>query len=197
MSTVKTGLGLLLLLLAAQAFAADNTVFGLPLGEPLSVPECARSSYGYVVITDKICFERLFEKEHARGSIVSETVSIRFPISELPSIVNGTSMLALVLNGRLEGIGFNTHGVSDQEIVLSALKKKYGEPKVFLPHTVQNLMGASFKVFTALWQLPNIVVTFQSTTGEIDAGLVNIDTKIGSQYRTERLKELTGGQRKL
>lgn len=193
----KAVVALLLLPVSAVTYAADNSVFGLQLGQPLGIPECVKDIGGYPGVTDKICFERLAPRQHETGPVVSDTIRIRFPMLSLPSYVNGSAIIGQVLNGRLEGTGFNTHGVLDQDVALDALKEKYGAPDTYSPTTVQNGMGATFKVFVATWQTADVVVTFRSTTGKTNSGLVNIDTKLGNEWRAARLKELMGGGRKL
>lgn len=190
-------LAVLLLLCGSKIAVADTLVFGIPLGEELAIPECAKTSYGYAPGTDKVCFERVFGKEKDTGPVVNETVSIKFPINELPQIIKGASISGLIIDGKLEGIGFNTAGVRTAKMVLEKLKEKYGEPDVFLPRTVTNRMGAAFDTFSAGWTLPELVILYQGILGDLDTGLVNIDTKKGSDHRSKKLRELTKDKRPL
>jgi hypothetical protein len=181
----------------SNAYADDITVFGIPLGQDLSLPECAKASYGYRIGTNQTCVERLFEREKQTGPILTETVRIRFPIAESPAIVSGGVLIGRVIDGKLEGIGFNTMGTQNADTVLARLREKYGEPKVFQPRVVKNRLGASFDAFDAAWSGQNIEVRFQSVSGSLDSGLVNIDTKKGSDDRSKALKELTKDKRPL
>lgn len=181
----------------SNAYADDITIFGIPLGQDFSLPECAKASYGYDIGTNQTCFERLFAREKQTGPIVTETVKIRFPIAKSPAIVNGGELIGRVIDGKLEGVGFNTMGIRNADIVLARLKEKYGEPEVFLPHVVKNRLGASFDVFDAAWSGQNIEVLFQSVSGSLDSGLVNVDTKKGSEDRSKALEELTKDKRPL
>jgi hypothetical protein len=173
------------------------TVFGLALGQDFSLPECKKSSYGYSIATDYVCYERLFGKEKLSHPIVTETVMVRFPISESPSIAKGGVINVRIIDGKLEGIAFNTMGTRDADVVLGKLKEKYGEPKVFIPKTVQNRLGASFDAFDAAWSRPDLQVLFQSVSSSLDSGLVTIDTKKGSDDRSKILRELTKDKRPL
>lgn len=183
--------------LFSVTYADDMAAFGLALGQDFSLPECKKESYGYSIGTDHVCFERLFGKEKQSDPIVTETVRVRFPITESPSIVKGGEIIARVIDGKLEGLGFNTMGTRNADVVLNKLKEKYGEPKVFIPHTVKNRLGASFDAFNVGWSGPNLQVLFQSVSGSLDSGLVHIDTKKGSEDRSKAIKELTKDKRPL
>lgn len=167
------------------------TVFGLPLGAQLSIPECDKKSYGYSIGTSKTCFERLSDKKTETSPVCNETVSIRFPTTKSPNIVKGSSLLALIIGGRLEGIGFNTYGYSSQDRDLAILVEKFGNPGLKVPQTVSNRLGAHFETFSADWSKPNVQITFEPVAGNLDSGLVNIDTTEGSEYRKKKLQELT------
>ena len=175
----------------STVYADDMTVFGISLGQEFSLPECAKASYGYRIGTKQVCFERLFEKEKLAGPIVTDSVRIRFPLADSPAIVTGAVLIGRVIDGKLEGVGFNTIGTRNADTVLDRLKEKYGEPNVFLPRVVQNRLGASFDAFDAAWSGQNLEVHFQSVMGSLDSGLVIIDTKKGSEDRSRALKELT------
>jgi hypothetical protein len=178
----------------SNAVAADQTVFGIQLGEPLSLPECERTGSGYSLLVKAVCFESL---SAIPSSEEMRTIRIRFPLNDSPNLVSGGVLLAQVIGGRLEGVGFNTAGLRNQEAALTALKQKYGEPRALVPKTVKNRLGASFETFDALWETPEIQVTFQSVASSLDSGLVNIDTRKGKEVRDRRLKELLKDRRPL
>lgn len=177
--------------LLSHAYADETTVFGIPLGQDFSLPECKKKSYGYSIGTDQICFERISGKEKETGPIITESVMVRFPITEAPAIVKGNVLLARVIDGKLEGLAFDTMGIRNADIVLAKLKEKFGEPKVVLPGTVKNRLGASFETYDVAWSVQNIVVLFKSVTGSLDSGLVHIDTRKGSEDRSRAIKEIT------
>lgn len=186
------------LLCANSAHADDEmSAFGLALGQDFSVPECTKASYGYSIGTNHVCFEWLFGAEKESQPIVTKTVLVRFPIIDSPSIVKGGSLLARVIDGKLEGLSFNTLGTRNANNVLSKLKEKYGEPTAFLPLSVKNKLGATFEAFAASWHRPNLKVFFNSVSGSLDSGVVQIDTKKGSDDRSKEIKELTKDKRPL
>lgn len=181
--------------------ATDKTVFGIRLGEKFSIPECEKSKVGlqlrYKFSSDKLCFERNFNRVQESGGIINDSVIVKFPISDAPQIMSSYEMFALVLDGNLEGIGFNTAGIRNAEMVLEKLKEKYGSPSTLVPKKVQNRLGASFDAFDAVWNLQDLVVLFQSVRSSLDSGLINIDTKKGREWRDKQLKESSKDKRPL
>jgi len=174
--------------------ASDMTVFGLTLGEPLSIPECPKSGDTSYKSSATVCY-RLNAFDGDKLDDVNRYII--FPFNDSPSISKFNVVPALVLDGKLEGIGFNTNGTQNDEAVLEKLKEKYGEPTTIKRGTVQNRLGATFNKFTAIWLFSNLYVGFQSVTTKIDSGLVNIDTTKGFNYREAKLKELTKDKRPL
>lgn len=185
----RLAIAIIATLLSSLAVAPD-TVFDVALAEPFSIPECKRSSIGYEYAGKSVCFKRLFDRTKSTAPVTDETVSIVFPLSETPPLLSGNTMTGLIMEGRLEGVGFNTRGIRNQDEVLAALKAKYGEPSGFDPHKVQNRMGASFDTFNALWTTPTLDVMYQSVTTTVDSGLVTVDTKKGAAWRVEQLKAI-------
>src|SRR5687767_4273408 len=153
---------------ASPTKAVDMTVFGFSFGQPFTLPECERTSYGYKIDIRNVCFERLSDsksknrKNQALEPMVNETVKVRFPVLDGPQIVKGDGFLALILNGKLEGIGFNTLGVRNADSVLQTLKQKFGAPATVVSKKVRNVMGASFDAFHATWALSDLYITFDS-----------------------------------
>ncbi|CAN5164386.1 MAG: hypothetical protein ACR2GW_12635 [Pyrinomonadaceae bacterium] len=204
---VRLSLLLLLPLFCATASAQDMSIFGMRLGEPLTILECARDKHGYRISSDSGCYKRTsiygylndkkYDKKNPPPPLGTEHVEIHFPFSERPQIVSSVGVMALVIDSKLEGIGFNTLGITDDDSVLEKLKEKYGTPTAFIPNKVQNRMGASFEAFVASWVFPDLYVTFQSVTNKLDSGLVNIDTKKGKEHREQALKELQKDRRPL
>ena len=177
----------------AQVKTADSTVFGLRLSERFSLPECThlKKSELYLGNDTVVCFERLIassEKGKWKSPIVDETVTIRFPFGRGPALSSSDRISGQIVDGNLESIGFNTLGLTVQGATLGALKAKYGEPTKTAEETKQNALGATFDSQVAVWEFENLTVIFQGMTDRIDSGLVNVDTKKGSEYRARLLK---------
>lgn len=166
------------------------TAFNIPLGTHLTLPECGKSRYGNYSSTSQICFERMSGREMDSTPVCNEQIKIVFPIAETPDIVKGQFMLGQIIDGNLEGIGFNTLGYSSQADVLDTLKNKYGDPTAIIPRTVRNGLGASYETFTAAWQLDSAVVTFYGIMTNVNSGLVKIDTTKAEEQNRKLLEEL-------
>lgn len=194
----KKFIAFLFVCLSPTSVHADGlTIFGIPLAREISLPECARASYGYVIITSQVCIERLSPHREDGGPVVTETVFIHFPIDEVPVIVNGIKMSGRIIDGKLEGIGFNTKGVEDANMVLAQLKEKFGDADSIRPRVVRNRLGASFDVFDAEWRKQDVDILFKGVSRSLDSGLVSIETKKRKDERAKLLKELSKDRRSL
>jgi len=172
-------------------------VFGIPFGRRLQMPECNKQYGIYDLHKKSVCFERIFGKEKLTSTIENETVRITFPISDSPKIVKNGVLLGTIIDGKLEGINFNTLGVRDADQVLLKLKEKYGEPQEYLPYVEENRLGQKFNAFAALWKLDNLEVYMQSILGSVTSGLVSIDTPKAKAEKNESLKALKKDPRPL
>ena len=167
---LRLTLGLLVLWTTA-AYAADVSVFGLKLGQPLPMPECERSARGdYAEMTRQTCFQSKF-----RGG----RISIKFPYEQKPQIVAEDTIYCIVVDGILEGIQFETLGLSIANRVLTELTNKYGKPLSVQRPIIQNRMGAQFDSVDAVWHLPNLRVFFYGVMHRLDSGMVYIHTLKG------------------
>ena len=186
-----------LLMLAAYscpAAAEDMTVFGIPLGARLQIAECEKRIVGTTTVystATAVCFQRLGSQDAVQATkpIENESILIKFPVTEAPPVMSGGAAVGLVMDGNLEGVAFNTRGVDSQDQVLDVLTQKFGKPTSRVPKQVQNTLGANFDVLDARWTLPQVEILFRSVTSRVDTGLLNIDTRKGSDYRKHRLHE--------
>jgi hypothetical protein len=179
------------------AHADDLTIFGFPIAREISIPECAKTSYGYVVLTSQVCIERLSPHRDEGGPVVTETVLIHFPISEAPEIAKSLKMSGRIIDGKLEGVGFNTRGTEDANRVLAVLKEKFGEPDSIRPRVVRNRLGASFEAFDSEWKKQDVDILFESVRSSLDSGLVSIETTKRKDEKAKLLKELSKDRRPL
>ena len=195
---VSFAFGLLFLLLSNAVYAESETVFGsLSLGAALDINECPRSGRSYSLRTTDICYEKSSSRINSSNETADGTVMIRFPFSSTPSIVSGGVVVGQLIDGRLEGIGFNTRGIHNQDLVLEALTNRFGSPSAYKKRMAQNNAGASNEVFDAVWNTGTLVITYQSVTRTFDVGLVNINTKTGQAAQDSALKRLSQDKRPL
>lgn len=184
---------------------ADANVFGLmKIGEPFTLAECPSASYGgYKITVEKPCWKRIGASSDFRDkkkkkkdapttapSPMNDTVFVTFPFDEQPALSSRSEIVVLIVDGALEGLGFNTSGIGNQEYVLAKLKEKYGEPSVYKPLTLQNRLGATFDALEAVWTFDNLIVRFSSAENSLDSGLVNIDSPKGKKHREDKINEI-------
>ena len=191
--------GIMALSAVAQTKSADDTVFGMRLGEKFSIPECVRlkKSNLYAENDPAPCYERIGltwgKKTQHDSPVTNDTVTILFPFIQRPPIISGLKITAQIVDGNLESIGFNTMGLQTQDQTLSALKEKYGDPTSLAELKKQNNFGATFDSHFSVWKFEKFTVVFQGTTDRVDSGLVNIDTRKGAEYRSALLKKSQDG----
>lgn len=197
----------LVVLCPGNSQAQDMSVFGMRFGQPLTIPECAKKdkySLDYESFPAHTCYERLmtyerfasevfkrYDKKHPPPSLPplgTEEVRINYPYAERPEIAN-TTVGAILIDSKLEGISFGTRGLADANSVLERLKTKYGTSPTVVATKVQNRLGGSFDAFYAVWAFPDLRVGFHSVSGSLDKGLVIVDTTKGNEWREQRLKQ--------
>jgi hypothetical protein len=173
----------------AQSAAVD-TVFGIGLGVPLSIPECERDHIGYKVRTASVCYQ------HPLGpKDPGPHVYIEFPISERPAM--GTKHSALISDGIVDRLSFYTLGIKYQDSDLGQLTQRFGEPSFISRPSLQTAGGAKFEGINARWEKPGYVVTFKSYTKRYDEGLVELETERLIERRKKALELLRSKQRPL
>lgn len=181
---------------ATQSKEAATTVFGMHLGEKLSLPECKRLKQppsqplsGYedypVGYPSMHCFERSdAATTKPDAPLGTTTVSVFFPVGEEPQI-GGFGVLFIsgwVIEGNLETVDIRTFGVDCQDGALAQLKEKYGEPSSLREENKQNRMGAVFTAHVADWQFTNLTVSFHGIDEELNEGHILIMTNKGRAF---------------
>lgn len=190
------------ILMAVSAASTPVSVFGVEVGRPLSLSECApnesylnhvrsqsekkpsrRLSKPYLVYegpTAKPCFQR-YKNEFSAAPLSSETITIRFPFSErIPlELISKWEIQAFVRNGSVDLITFETPSYRFQEMTLAALKAKFGNPSTLEPVPLQNGFGAQSQALRAVWHpTPTVKAVFSSFAGN-DQGDFTIGTADG------------------
>lgn len=144
----------------AVAQQAPDTVFGMELNAPISIPECQfnRDSRTYTPQAGS-CYKR-DQVRNTRGKLVDaegplgdERVEIYFAYKNRPAIASG-KIWGVLKGGKLMSLGTRTGGISTQAQDLEQLKEKYGEPTRFEAQSLQNGAGAKFEGLLAEWELP-------------------------------------------
>ena len=195
MKTYPTVLGLLLW--HTLSFSQPLSIFGFEFGKPISLPECPYKLYGgsksYEIFPPTTCIQ----DAHALNGYGQPVRRITFSKQESPLIVKNWTAFPLEANGVLIGLHFLTPGLSAQEIALSQLKQKYGEPTRSGFHQVQNAMGATYESQSATWETNALRISFEGMTTRIETGEIIIDTPEATVLRSQWEKALRADERKL
>jgi hypothetical protein len=168
---------------AAVTGSPDMTVFGIALGQPLTIPECKRNNQGgYEMFHIKtMCALRKDASKVFDGT----DIDIWFPSDKAPDIVREEHFTVWVLQGKVEGVLFATSGVDDQKQVLAQLITKYGNPHELKKRILQNAFGAQYEGYNASWSFPDLYISFTSPTSDIRWGGVEIATPLYKARRDE------------
>lgn len=174
-----------------------KTVFGIKIGERLSIPECEKNldrplkpkEEDFNSGTYEFCyaqFGHLFDNESNTPPLITGEIHVE-PTTMLggPKLARLGGFNGLIIDGVLEEIEFYTWGIEAQDIVFDALKEKYGKPFKYEPKNVQNKMGARYEAFDATWQFDDLNVIFFSVENKLDSGRVIISTDRALIYRAK------------
>jgi hypothetical protein len=151
----------LVLVGVAQAQQVPETIFGLELNAPISIPECQldKKSKTYIP-AEGACYKR-DQVRNKRGSLVDATgplgderVLVYFAYKNSPAIMSGFNMRGVLRGGILVSVGTNTGGIRTQAQDFAQLQEKYGKPTRLEPQFLQNAMGAKYEGLVAEWELP-------------------------------------------
>jgi hypothetical protein len=131
-------------------------------------------------LNKETCFHRSFT--NVEQPLVDGDVSIYFSLKQQPFVIDDLILYAVVLDGILEGVYFNTKGTMNRDIVLWTLTKIYGKPTGLKVTPAQTMGGLKFDKIIALWSFRDLEVIYDSCTGSIDKGEVSIMTDKATKY---------------
>lgn len=163
----------------AVANAADLSIAGLHLGEPVPLTPCENPGSSIVIVSRFVCTTavRRFDGDYWRATIV-------LPYDQVPAVIASGRVTAYAKGNDLVGVDIQTSGVSTQAMVLRTLTAKYGAPRTQSTAPRQNSLGATFDVIVATWaQADGPTVRFFGAIGRVDAGLISIDLPAAAAAR--------------
>jgi len=89
--------------------------------------------------------------------------------SEVPAAVD-----VEVIDGKLEAVHIPTVGVRFQDVIVAALKEKFGPPMSTAIVIKQNAFGAKFQVATMNWEIGGVKILFDG--GDLNEGMLVLST---------------------
>lgn len=196
---------LLLISMSAAVQAAEPiSIFGLELGRPFALQECgwkkvSKTLNFYNASNAAVCYQHTVGFAEVGKGInpADDSVFVIWPQGHEPELVSGYSLMAHVIDGNLESVGFNTLGVVSQDRDMKALTDKFGAPAGAVTPTVQNRFGATAQIITAEWRLGDVSVHFNSAENGLDKGFVRVETEKSVAARNAFLEKLHAAKQKL
>lgn len=166
----------------APTRAADYSVFGIDLGQKITMPDCGA---GAAIFDEKtMCVIRKGDMwrfttslQNLEKELGTEEISIYFPNNLAPPYLSGIDLGVEMIDGVVESIAFSTAGESVQNDVLAALTKKYGNPTSIRNIPLQNAFGAKIIAIQASWHKSGLFVEFNGAAGSVDHGRVEVSTE--------------------
>lgn len=168
--------------------AAQDSVYGIVIGEPLVLPACPVrwvNSLKMEADSQEVCKT----EAHAWREYKLPVTPVVFPIDTAPLLMKGRTLRVLEHEGKVISAEFLTRGASSQDYVYSELVKKYGKPRYLSNDLMYNGYGATFPCITAEWRTKRTVVRFRGVNGETSEGIVTVDTEASERLKSAWSRE--------
>lgn len=164
---------------AATAPPSLPVVFGIALGQPIDLPECKHlvdpngdiSPYLYERDPAVTCYEtdiQLSDATWRRGMV-------HFPVQRAPLIIHGNAGFTLVVDGKVEGLQFDTQGPSNVGAIVRELTGKFGRP-TSTDNITSVISSIPFPAVEVQWRLANLYVQYISAERSVEYGWLLIET---------------------
>ena len=172
--------------------ASLTTIFGLRLGEPLSIAECPRhrlsngsfSELTYDPDPHQICYEpdiQLRDAPWRRGGF-------NFPIDRIPLIMQGHYGFTIIIDGRLEGVEIDTLDHTNTDAIIGELTQKYGPP-TSVERDREDIGGVPVPDVVATWRRRSVTVEYRSVDQSLDHGALRVMTPRYENLRVAHERE--------
>lgn len=187
-------------LIGAAVASASVSAFGIEIGQPLALKECApnesyleyKSSLSqkkanrrfdkpylvYAMPETAPCFQR-YDNQFEVTPLAKELMTIRFPLSEKLEIAPLWEIQAFVINGSVELITSPTADFRFQNTVLETIERKFGKPAKLEAVPLQNGFGARFEGLRAVWHPSSTVTATYESYVSAKEGDLTIGTPAG------------------
>lgn len=165
----------LALCLVTQAHA-DNSILGIEIGKPMTLPECPKGT----VVPKAACWLRDPYDKRPIGSasmtvFLTDDQAIPLGVHETIEVEN--------IEGNVASILISTDGIGDQQHILALLRDKFGRPtRLSTQRVIARFGNGQWDVVHARWTKPGYSVEFDGANDRIDLGGIFIET---DAYRRE------------
>ena len=185
----------------ARAANVDTKVFGIPLGEPLTLPVCAYSGIFDSGSNPTNCILKTGLEELGAavvGAFVgadpaepSNLVTIQVTQSNCPTWMD-CAVRGTLDNGLLVAVFLTTNGREVEAAVAKELRGKYGQRASMQQRFITPNNGSrEFEVWDLDWELPGLHVEYKVVDDVVTKGLVRIESERIYQLRLARIREAT------
>ena len=176
----------------AKAANVDTKVFGIPLGERLSLPTCnmfeAAGLNAATCVSNSAIDELVEALANMGGGSLGTT--IRLAKANCPSWMSECTVSAELDSGRLIGIVARTDGLVVGKDAADELRAKYGSR-----HSMQQRFntrtdtGAKFETWDLFWDLQGLRVEYYVIDGNVKRGLLIVQTEEAYKRRLARVRD--------
>lgn len=182
----------------ARAANVDTTVFGLQLGDPLNLPQCAGGLFGPLTQTKVTCragddvvgIAVALIAEATGDAQLGEMVHISLPADRCPAWMSGCTAMGVIESGRLMAISAVTDGPGVEQAAGKELRAKYGTRVTARQRFITPDSGAAkFEVWDLSWDFPGLHVQYLPVHANVKQGLLRIETEPIYQKRMAGEKE--------
>lgn len=160
------------LLLIGAAPTQAVSIYGIRVGEPLDLPECAAE------YADVMCFGRVQTPIGPNATLGPAM----FPAGVMPKILKTREVDLLVIDGVVHALTLHTTGIAGQAEALKLLGEKFGKPGSLQTKTMQNGFGATFEVVEAAWRIGSVQLDLIGGDGRSDEGRITAYTPKAASY---------------
>lgn len=187
----------------AKAAKMDTTVFGLELGQPLSLPTCTgvlKGTNNPTCVYDSGAGTGLAILDYLTSMIPSDqaqkadpnVMQIQLDDDHCPAwLWVGCQAEVLLHDGVLVAVAVSTNGRKVENLVNAELRAKYGPPTIIQSGTITPDIGNAFEVKEPVWTGKGIRVEYQIVLHNDQIG---VDTRSGwvrviTETAYERMKQ--------
>jgi hypothetical protein len=185
----------------ARAANVDTNVFGIPLGEPLTLPVCAYSGIFDSGRNPTNCILKTGLEElgaavvgalvGADSAELSNLVSIQVTQNNCPTWMD-CAVTGTLDNGLLVALSLTTNGREVEAAVGKELRGKYGQRASMQQRFISPNNGSrDFEVWDLDWELPGLHVGYRVVNDVVTKGLVRFESERIYQLRRAQISEAT------
>jgi hypothetical protein len=174
------------LLTAATAPPQQWAVFGLELGKPPSIPVCQHKILSGGLVSQFTYENDPAETRYEPDRQITDTPwrrgSVNFPLKRMPLILHENTGFTLIINGRIEGLQFDTLSYGNTNGIISELTAKFGKP-TSVTRFIANPEGIPIPATHAEWKLPGLYVSYRNIDSSVEFGYLLIETWVMQALR--------------